>query len=569
MRHSTPTLGDRAMSYNIFKIVFYLLMVSLFIHPCFADNPIIQTCFTADPAPLVYENTVYVYVGHDSASAPNDGYLMRAWKCYSSNDMVNWTDHGVVLPTSVFGWSGGEADAAQVVYRNGTFYYYISTNASGGVALGVAVSKNPTGPFKDTLGKPLIAASLMTGCNATHSWRGLDPTVFIDDDGQAYLYWGNNVCYWVRLNSNMISYTGSITCIAQTDAAAFGPDFEEAPWLYKRNSLYYLIYASEFPESIRYATSPSPTGPWTYKGQIMAKQPNGVSNTIHPGVCDFGGNSYFFYHNAGLANGGSYRRSVCVEQFSYNADGTIPAIPETKTGVKTGVGNLNPYDTIQAETICWASGVKTRMCSEGGIQIDSIHNGDYIKVKGVDFGSGAKSFEARVASSTSGGNIELRLDSQTGTLVGTCVTSGTGGSQTWVTKTCTVSGASGIQDLFLKFTGSSDLLFNFNWWRFIPVESGLESTVWSHNVCDELISFITDFYGRRSIVIHDIARKPLGEVQIALFDATGRRLDVLFRGKLPPGRQVLPVCQTIKSPGVCLVRISSYNVVLFTKVLVR
>ena len=553
--------------FTIFSLL--LLTVPLLFPPCLADNPIIQTCFTADPAPLVYNNTVYVYVGHDSVNAPNDSYLMRAWKCYSSKDMVNWTDHGVVLPTSAFGWSGGDADAAQVIFRNGKFYYFISTTASGGVALGVAVSNNPTGPFKDTLGKPLIAASLMTGCNATHSWRGLDPTVFIDDDGQAYLYWGNNVCYWVRLNSNMISYTGSITCFAQTDAKAFGPDFEEAPWVYKRNSLYYLIYASEFPESIRYATSPSPTGPWTYKGQIMAKQPNGVSNTIHPGVCDFGGNSYFFYHNAGLANGGSYRRSVCVEQFSYNADGTIPAIPETKTGVKTGVGNLNPYDTIQAETICWASGVKTRMCSEGGIQVDSVHNGDYIKVKGVDFGTGAKSFEARVASGGSGGNIELRLDSQTGTLVGTCPVSGTGGWQVWATKSCTISDVTGINDLYLKFTGGSGLLFNFNWWKFVPVESGLESTSWSHHACRDLISLKTDFRGKRSIIVNGIQRVPQGDVQIALFDATGRCLGILFRGQLSSAQLVLPISQTIKLPSICLVRISSQNVTLSTKLLVR
>ena len=100
--------------------------------------------------------------------------------------------------------------------------------------------------------------------------------------------------------------------------------------------------------------------------------------------------------------------------------------------------------------------------------VTSINNGDYIKVKGVNFGTGAVSFDARVASASSGGNIELRLDSQTGTLVGTCAVQGTGGLQTWATKSCAVSGATGIHDLYLKFTGGSGALFNFNWWKFTP-----------------------------------------------------------------------------------------------------
>jgi hypothetical protein len=131
---------------------------------------------------------------------------------------------------------------------------------------------------------------------------------------------------------------------------------------------------------------------------------------------------------------------------------------------------LNPYIQTEAETICWSSGIETEKCSEGGMNVCNIENGDYIKVKGVDFGTGAVSFEARVASANSGGNIELRLDSPTGTLVGTCAVSGTGGWQTWTTKSCTVSGATGILDLYLKFTGGSGSLFNFNWWKFTGLD---------------------------------------------------------------------------------------------------
>ncbi|NLG17086.1 MAG: family 43 glycosylhydrolase [Fibrobacter sp.] len=433
---------------------------------CFAQNPVVQTCYTADPAPLVHDGVVYMYVGHDSSAAPNNSYLMRYYKCYSSKDMVNWTDHGIVLQTKSISWSGGEANAAHVAFRDNKFYYYTSTNASGGIAIGVAVANSPLGPFID-IGKPLVTASQMSGCNATHSWRGLDPTVFIDDDGQAYLYWGNNVLYWVKLNEDMISTNGTISCLDAKNAA-FGPDFEEAPWVYKRNSICYLVYASGFPESIGYSTSSSPTGPWTYKGKIMNTQPNGVSNTIHPGVIDFAGNSYFFYHNAGLPGGGSYKRSVCIEQFVYNADGTIPLIRETAGGVVNGVGNLNPYDTIQAETICWGSGVETKPCSEDGLMVTSISDGDYIKVKNVDFGLGASGFEVRAASGSSGGTIELRLGSQNGTLAGTCTIGGTGEWTRWQTFQCGINNCTGIKDLFLVFKGTAEP-YRLNWYRFTTV----------------------------------------------------------------------------------------------------
>jgi arabinoxylan arabinofuranohydrolase len=539
-----------------------LPVILLCITPCFADNPVVQTCYTADQAPMVYNGRVYMLVGHDSDNATS-GYLMRDWRCYSSNDMVNWQDHGIVLATSSISWSTSrDANASQVIYRNGRFYFYISTTASAGVAVGVAVSNTPTGPFRDTLGQPLITATQMTGCNATHSWRGLDPTVFIDDNGQAYLYWGNNVLYWVRLNADMISTSGSISCLAQNDPA-FGPDYEEGPWFYKRNSLYYLVYPSGFPERIAYTTSSGPTGPWTYKSIIMPVDPYGCS-TIHPGVCDFGGNSYFFHHNAALPGGGNYKRSVCIERFTYNGDGTIPAINGTTGGVTTGVGNLNPYDTTQAETICWESGVKTQVCSEGGINVDSIHNGDYIKVEGVNFGTGAASFIARVASATSGGNIELRLDSQTGTLVGTCAVAGSGGWQTWTTRTCTVAGATGIHDLYLRFTGGSGLLFNFNWWKFNPT-TGIGTTPGTRGVRGNTIKVVTD----AGHITMDFS-KPVsnGILSICLFDLTGQLVTTLFKGRLSSPHLTLPVNRAAIRPGTYLIRVSMDNKILINSSLI-
>ena len=434
---------------------------------CYADNPIIQTIYTADPAPMVHEGIVYLYTGHDEDNAPNNRYLMHDYRCFTSTDMVNWTDLGMVLDIhKVFTWSGGDANAAQCIYRNGKFYYYVSTaNTKGpsGVALGVAVSDSPTGPFKDPLGKALVTNNQTT--YARHNWDDLDPSVFIDDDGRAFLYWGNNACYFAELNEDMISLKSDISAVPLNEET-FGPDFEEAPWLYKRNNMYYLIYASGLPESIGYSTSNSPTGPWAFQKIIMTKPLQRGLNTSHPGIIDYKGSSYLFYHSAALPNGGDKRRGVCIEQFTYNEDGSIPEMKITETGVTEGIAKLNPFIRTEAETIAWESDIETEVCSEGGMNVCEIENGDYIKVEDVNFDTGAASFEARVASATSGGNIEIRLDSLTGALVGTFPVSSTGDWQKWETKSCAISEAKGVHDLYFKFSGESGHLFSFNWWKF-------------------------------------------------------------------------------------------------------
>lgn len=424
-----------------------------------ADNPIIQTLFTADPAPLVYDGRVYLYADHDEPGAKT--FVMKDWRVYSSADMVNWLDHGSPLSLKSFSWATDEAWAGQTIPRNGKFYWYVPMrHKSGSMAIGVAVGDSPTGPFKDALGKPLVMNN------------GIDPTVWIDDDGQAYLYWGNPNLWYVKLNSDMISYSGSINTVTLTPAG-FGArsgnaqrptTFEEGPWVYKRSGKYYMVFAASCcSEHLGWSTGPTITGPWTYGGVMMPTE--GSSFTNHPGVIDFQGSSYLFYHNGALPGGGGYDRSICVERFTYGTNGSIPTIHMTKDGAPQ-VGTLNPYVRQEAETIAWSSGVQTEACSEGGMDVSSIDNGDYIKVKGVAFGSGAKTFTARVASAASGGKIELRLGSATGTLVGTLTVPGTGGWQTWKTVNATVSGAAGTQDLFFKFTGGSGELFRFNWWQF-------------------------------------------------------------------------------------------------------
>ncbi|GHH64201.1 family 43 glycosylhydrolase [Promicromonospora soli] len=438
--------------------------------PAQADNPIVQHIYTADPSPLVHNGRVYLYTGHDEDGSTS--FVMKDWRVSSSADMVNWTDHGSPLSLDTFSWAGANAWAGQAVERGGKFYWYVpvSVRATGQFAIGVAVADSPTGPFRDALGHPLVENS------------EIDPTVFIDDDGQAYLYWGNPNLWYVKLNADMTSYSGSPTRIPLT-TEGFGtrtgnPDrptlYEEGPWVYKRGGLYYNVYAANCcQEFIAYSTAPSPTGPWTYRGTVMPAQ--GGSFTNHPGIVDFKGSSYFFYHNGALPGGGGFTRSVAVEKFSYNADGTIPTMNMTTEGAPQA-GTLDPYVRQEAETIAWGSGIETEPSSEGGMNVSWIENGDYIKVNGVAFGAGAGSFSARVASNTSGGRVELHLDSPTGPTVGTCTVSGTGGWQAWSTVSCPVTGATGTHDLYLRFAGDSGFLFNMNWWRFTSGQTAFSST---------------------------------------------------------------------------------------------
>ncbi|WP_103352211.1 glycoside hydrolase family 43 protein [Amycolatopsis sp. CA-128772] len=425
-----------------------------------ADNPIVQHIYTADPAPLVHNGRVYLYTGHDEDGSTY--FTMKDWRVWSSADMVNWTDHGSPMSLATFSWAKQDAWAGQAVERNGKFYWYVPVvnRATGRMAIGVGVADSPTGPFRDAIGHPLVENG------------EIDPTVFIDDNGQAYLYWGNPNLWYVRLNADMTSYSGGVNQVPLT-TAGFGtrPNggsrptlYEEGPWVYKRNGTYYNVFAAKCcSEFIAYSTSPGPTGPWTYRGTVMPTQ--GSSFTNHPGIVDFKGSSYFFYHNGALPGGGGYTRSVAVEKFAYNADGSIPTITMTSAGPPPA-DTLDPYTRQEAETIAWGSGIETEPASEGGMNVGWIENGDSIKVRNVAFGAGAKSFTARVASAAAGGTIELHLGSATGTVVGRCTVPATAGWQTWTSVSCPVSGTTGTQDLVLRFTGGSGYLFNVNWWQF-------------------------------------------------------------------------------------------------------
>ena len=459
-----------------------------------AQNPFVQTWFTSDPAPLVVGDRMYVYTGHDEDGA--DFFWMQEWRVYSTDDMVNWQDHGSPLALESFSWADDRAWASQTIERNGKYYWYICAHSrlSRGMAIGVAVSDSPTGPFRDALGKPLYENG---------SWDHIDPTVMIDDNGQAWLYWGNPRVYCVKLKEDMISLDGEVFNLEMTEEGFGAPDaskrdrnkkykdmYTEGPWIMKKpvGSGYYLLYAAGgVPEHLAYSESPTPTGPWTYKGTIMPEGGTG-SFTNHCGYERFKGHDYFFYHTGKLPGGGGFGRSVAVEEFKFNADGSFPTIQPTAEGVKP-IAEFNPFRKVEAETMAFSKGIKTEQNNQVGVYVTDIHNGDYIKLQNVTFGNKVpRTFKARVASGLRGGQIEIRLDSIRGRLLGTLNVPGTGGWEQWQTLNLdldystitdlnspkrTIAGVTlpKTADLYFVFKGrKGPKLFNFDWWEMQGLE---------------------------------------------------------------------------------------------------
>lgn len=297
-------------------------------------NPIFRNIFTADPAPLVVDDTLFVYVGHDEAGE-GQMFNITEWVVYSTTDMKQWTFHGPVMKPTDFSWAVSDAWASQVIQKNGKFWFYTTVEHGppySAKAIGVAVADTPLGPFKDARGSALANDATTPTPEDPHDWDDIDPTVFTDDDGATWLAWGNLHLYLVRLKPNMIEFDGAIREI-------YLPNYTEGPWLHKRKDMYYLTYPcfahQNMFEKMCYAMAPEITGPWTYHGILTDRTEN--SFTIHPGIVEYKDQWYFFYHDAKLTidgvAGAMGRRSVAVEYLYYNEDGTIKPIRQTQAGV--------------------------------------------------------------------------------------------------------------------------------------------------------------------------------------------------------------------------------------------
>ncbi len=434
-----------------------------------AQNPIIGTMFTPDPAPYVHGDTVYLFVDHDEDDAQY--FKMKDWLLYSTTDMVNWTYLGAPISTATFKWAkqGDNAWASQAIERNGKWYWYIcaedTTKHLHGI--GVAVADRPEGPYKDALGKPLVPGN----------WGFIDPSVFIDDDGQAYLFWGNNGLWYAKLNEDMVSLGSDVIPVeGLNDPDAFGPQvmkmdyqenrrkmktgYEEGPWVTKRNGVYYLVYAAGgVPEHMAYSTSNSINGPWKYQGRIMDEAQG--SFTIHGGSIEFKGRNFMFYHNGQGINGGGFRRSSAVEEFEYTKDGKIPFIPFTKEGVVKPVRNLDPYKRVEAETMAQSYGLKTDRSAGSSHYVTSIHNGDWMRLRAVDFGNKDQQRIKAAVSNVKDKDavIEFAIDN-----LGKKPFAIVPVTKDGVLESGIPNKVEGVHDVYILFRGGDGEMFDFDWW---------------------------------------------------------------------------------------------------------
>jgi len=286
----------------------------------YKGNPLIRHMYTADPSARVFGERLYVYTSHDEDSADaNQHFLMHNWHVFSTNNLTDWTAHGQIFSLDDISWANKQAWAPDCVERNGRYYFYFPVEQT---MIGVAVSQTPQGPYKDALDKPLIDNH---GNETVVGREPIDPAILIDDDGQAYMYFGCRDARVVKLKENMTELDGTIQPLVINGIEGYTENndgyYGEAPWVFKRNGIYYFVYSNGWgPQStIIYAMGTTPMGPFDYVGQVMSPVGAGTS---HASIVEFKGKWYIFYHNNSLSQNGK-RRSVCFDEITFAEDGKI------------------------------------------------------------------------------------------------------------------------------------------------------------------------------------------------------------------------------------------------------
>ena len=438
------------------------------------NNPLFTQRFGADPGVMEYNGRVYVYTTNDVIEYDSDGKVtentyaqVNKINCLSSEDLVNWTDHGAIPVAGTDGiakWatcSWAPCAAHKTINGKEKFFLYF---CNGGNGVSVLTADSPTGPWTDPLGKALITRAT-PNCNDI-TWL-FDPAVMVDDDGTGYLCFGGGVpdgknampgtSRIVKLGDDMISLAGTPVTI-------------EAPYLFEDSGInkigdtYYYTYCSNWKTAgnaygmtsgaIEYMTSNNPLGPYTYGGELFRNQGTffGLYGNNHHSLCTLDGQLYLFYHNRSVEKAmgieGNYR-SPQVD--AVTMQGTkIQAVTGTMTGIAQKK-TINPYQTVQAETMSNQAGIQVR--GLGDTVVTEIDQGDWLKVSGVHFSKGASQIAIQV-SSKSGCAVKICTDSPTGKAVGYAEIPA-GGKMTTVS--AAVQGLNGTQDLYFVFSGQAEM----------------------------------------------------------------------------------------------------------------
>jgi hypothetical protein len=379
----------------------------------FATNPLIMDQFTADPTARVFEGKVYVYPSHDIKAPPGytgkpNWFVMEDYHVFSSENLTDWKDHGAIVSQTNVEWANPTAYAMwapECVFKDGKYYFYFPAIAkSGGFKIGVAVADKPYGPFKPV-------ATPIEGVN------GIDPSVLIDKDGSAYLYYSLNKIFVAKLKPNMLEIEGEPKVIDNLPTKGL----LEGPFAFERNGIYYLTYphVENKTERLEYATSTSPLGPFKQTGVILDESESGCW-TVHHSILDYLGQSYLFYHDKDLSPAFDKNRAIRADKLFFNADGTIRKVIPTLRGV--GLVEANSKIQIDRYSATSGEGVAVAFLEEtnphAGWKTTLSGAKSWVRFNEVDFGHGAqKSIEVR-AKALGGGALEIRLDEAHGPVLG-------------------------------------------------------------------------------------------------------------------------------------------------------
>ncbi len=409
------------------------------------QNPVIRNLFSADPSARVFGGKVYLFPSHDIPGVKGHRerwFCMEDYHVFSSSNLTEWTDHGVIVTQNKVPWVRPDSYsmwAPDCIERNGKYYFYFPAAAKDttvygkGFAIGVAVANRPEGPYTPE-------ATPITGVH------GIDPNVFIDKDGQAYLYWSAGNIYGAKLKSNMLELDSKVDTLGDLPKKGL----KEGPYLFERNGIYYLTYphVENKIERLEYAMGNNPLGPFKFTGVIMDESASGCW-TNHHSFINFKDQWYLFYHDKDYSPGFDKLRSVRADSLSFNADGTIKKVIPTLRGI--GISNATKEIQIDRYTAISKEGTAVDFIDTTnrflGWKTVFSKPGSWVQYNTVDPGKRSlKKILVRAVSET-GGTLQVRTGSTDGKLIAEIIIPQ---SSEWKTVKGTVLNLpKGIQNIFV------------------------------------------------------------------------------------------------------------------------
>lgn len=424
----------------------------------FAQNPIIRTMYSADPSARVFGDRVYVYPSHDILATPGKGrvgwFCMEDYHVFSSSNLTEWTDHGMIVTQNGVPWVKPDSYsmwAPDCIYRNGKYYFYFPTTpkdtaVARGFTVGVAVANKPDGPY-------VPEAAPIKGVH------GIDPNVFIDKDGQAYLYWSQQNIYAAKLKENMLELASEPVILNELPTKGL----KEGPYVFERAGKYYLTFphVENKTERLEYAVGDNPLGPFKMTGVVMDESPSGCW-TNHHSIIRFRNQWYLFYHDRDYSPHFDKARSIRADSLFFNADGTIKKVIPTLRGI----GVTDPAKEIQLDRYSGKSDdvavdfLDTANRFRGWKTVFKNGHG-WVQYNSVTFGKKLKTLTVKALSKT-GGTLLIRLNGAQGPVIAQVKIPAT---YAWKDVRTSLSAfKSGVQHVWIELKEGNDV--EVDWLRF-------------------------------------------------------------------------------------------------------